>query len=40
MPGLADKVCVVEAAKEVFENVIDYEKVISIITFPFIIHPT
>ena len=29
MPGLADKVCVVEAAKEVFENVTDYEKVIS-----------
>ena len=29
MPGLSDKVCVVEAAKEVFENVTDYEKVIS-----------
>ena len=29
MPGLADKVCVIETAKEVFENVTDYEKVIS-----------
>ena len=29
MPGLSDKVCAVEAAKEVFENVTDYEKVIS-----------
>ena len=29
MPGLVDKVCVTEVAKEVFENVIGYEKVIS-----------
>ena len=29
MPGLLDKVCALEEAKEVFENVTDNDKVIS-----------